>query len=451
MAFLPLDTIKLFIDLFDVIYLRYHKVKKINFNRNGMQKIYIIDNNLILLVSILKNNDTIALNEKELFQKAHGRGNRFIKIPSKAETYYHLEIEELTPNTVNFEFVEKEYIDRLEMLTGIYYLDLDVNYIRFRGWKHPYWDRGSELVIEKVNRLMPELKLKDRYKKWKGVPYHFAIIKLPCLKPVYAVAYFRADPSDYLDRFTKRYKKYGTISSEIRGERGFTNSYHAFPKLIRQRNLNKMVVAIQNHHFREKDDVWRYADKLLLKARNGDFEDNFQPLTTFLSTPKPKPQPEIDLNRFLEAQNFAYYGKNGKLCDTNYKRAIKELKKGQKQTHWMWFIFPQLKGLGWSEYANKYGIRSIHEAIAYYEHPILGPRLEEAVKTLLKIKKDVSVLDIFGDVDALKLRSCLTLFLEVDPDNRFFSKALNQFFDGSRDEKTLKLLRYLNPDEEPDY
>lgn len=128
---------------------------------------------------------------------------------------------------------------------------------------------------------------------------------------------------------------------------------------------------------------------------------------------------------------------------------MKELKKGQKETHWMWFIFPQLKGLGWSEYANKYGIRGIHEAIAYYEHPILGHRLEETTKALLKAKKGVTASSILGDIDAIKLRSCLTLFLEVDPNNRFFLKALNRFFDGSRDEETLKLLKHFDPDEEP--
>ena len=452
MAFIPLDTIKLFIDLFDVIYLRDHKVKKINFNRNGMQKIYIVDNDLVLLVSILKNKDKMPLNAKELFQKAHGRGNRFVKIPSEAETYYCLEIEELTPNTTNFEFVRKEYIDRLEMLTGVHFLDLDVDYVRFRGWKRPYWNPDSELTVEKVNRLMPELKLKERFQEWKGYAYYFAIIKLPRRgRSAYAVAYFRSNPSDYLKRFVERYKKSGTISSEIRGGRGFMNGYRTFSKLVRQKNLDKMAVAVQNRHFREKDDVWRYADKLLLKARNGEFMDDYKPIKSFLPEPTPKPEPDIDLDRFLGAQNFGYFDKKGKIRDTNYERALKELKKGQKETHWMWFIFPQLKGLGWSEYANKYGIRGIHEAIAYYEHPILGHRLEETTKALLKAKKGVTASSILGDIDAIKLRSCLTLFLEVDPNNRFFLKALNRFFDGSRDEETLKLLKHFDPDEEPDY
>lgn len=306
MAFIPLDTIKLFIDLFDVIYLRDHKVKKINFNRNGMQKIYIIDNDLVLLVSILKNKDKMPLNAKELFQKAHGRGNRFVKIPSEAETYYCLEIEELTPNTTNFEFVRKEYIDRLEMLTGVHFLDLDVDYVRFRGWKRLYWNPDSELTVEKVNRLMPELKLKERFQEWKGYAYHFAIIKLPRRgRSAYAVAYFRSNPSDYLKRFVERYKKSGTISSEIRGGRGFMNGYRTFSKLVRQKNLDKMAVAVQNRHFREKDDVWRYADKLLLKARNGEFMDDYKPIKSFLPEPTPKPEPDIDLDRFLGSKILA--------------------------------------------------------------------------------------------------------------------------------------------------
>lgn len=444
MAFLPLDTVKLFVDLFDVIYLRDHKVKKINFNPNGMQKIYVIDNDLILLVSIVKNKSTMALNEKELFKKAHGCGNRFVKVPSESEIYYQLEIEELTPNTIGFELVKAEYIDRLEMLTGLYYLNLDVNYVRFRGWKRPDWNPDQELTVERVNRLKPELKLREHFENWKGQPYHFAIIKLPRRgRAEYAVAYFTSDPNGYLRRFIERYKKSGTISSEIRGGRSFMNGYRAFTKLKRQNNLSKMLVLVQNRHFREKDNVWRYADKLLLEARKGDFDDYKPLLESFVC--KPKPELEIDLDRFISAQDFGYFDKNGKIKETNYARALKELKKGHKNTHWMWFIFPQLKGLGWSELSNKYGIRSIHEAIAYYEHPILGKRLEEATKAVLKSKSTDAEI-IFGEVDALKFHSCLTLFLEVNPNDKILLKASDKFFNGCKDKETLKLLQQTNPD-----
>jgi len=447
MAFLPLDTVKLFVDLFDVIYLRGHKVKEVKFNPNGLQKIYIVDGELVLLVRILKNKSVMPLNAQELFQKAHGRGNRFVHTPSESEIYYQLEIQELTPNTVGFQFIKDEFIDRLEMLTGIDFLGLDVDYIRFNGWRRPYWDKEKELLIERVDRLRPELKLKERFEKWEGYAYHFAIIKLPRRgRPEYAVAYFKSDPNDYLKRFVDRYEKTGTISGEIRGERGFMNNYRAFAKTKRLKNLSKMMLIVKTRYFREKDDVWRYADNLLLKARADKF-DNYKPLLSMIERTK-MPEEDIDLDRFIQAQDFGFFDKDGKVKDTNYQRALREMKKGQKESHWMWYVFPQLKGLGWSEYANKYGIHSIHEAIAYYEHPILGKRLEEITKAVLKQNCDIDV--IFGDVDAMKFHSCMTLFLEVDPNNKVFLAAIEKFFYGDRDQMTLRILQQQNPDEDPD-
>ncbi len=447
MAFLPLDTVKLFVSLFDDIYLYGYKVKKVKLSSDGLQKIYILDDELVLSVRILKDKSVTPLNAQELFKRAHGRGNRFVHIPSESEIYYQLEIQELTPNTIGFYFFKDEFIDRLEMLTGIDSLGLDVDYVRFNGWRRPYWNPEKELLIERVDRLRPELKLKERFEKWEGYAYHFAIIKLLRRgRPEYAVAYFKSNPNAYLKCFVDRYEKTGTISSDIRGGRGFMNSYRAFPKAKRLKYLSKMMVLVKNRHFREKDDVWRYADKLLLRARAGKF-DNYKPLLNIIERVE-MPENDIDLDRFIEAQDFGILDKDGKVKDTNYLRALREIKKGRKESHWMWYIFPQLKGLGWSEYANKYGIRSIHEAIAYYEHPILGKRLEEITKAVLKQNYDIDV--ILGDVDAMKFRSCMTLFLEVDPNNKIFLKAIDKFFNGERDEATLRILKQQNPDEEPD-
>ena len=141
----------------------------------------------------------------------------------------------------------------------------------------------------------------------------------------------------------------------------------------------------------------------------------------------------------MEAQEFGIFKNNNKL-ETNYERAIKELRKGCAKTQWMWFIFPQLKGLGWSEYVNKYGIRGANEAIAYYEHPVLRERLEGATKALLR-NKGKSAEEILGEANAAKLCSCLTLFLWVDPNNKILLKALDRFYDGARDEAALEMLK----------
>lgn len=133
------------------------------------------------------------------------------------------------------------------------------------------------------------------------------------------------------------------------------------------------------------------------------------------------------LQRFVEAQNQVY----DSVCD--------ELALGQKTSHWMWFIFPQLKGLGVSPIAKHFGLESRQEALAYWQHPILGARLIECTKLVLA-QPNTSAYDIFGTTDALKFRSCMTLFSQVAQDEATFQQALARFFDGKPDERTLKLL-----------
>jgi len=133
-----------------------------------------------------------------------------------------------------------------------------------------------------------------------------------------------------------------------------------------------------------------------------------------------------DLSRFLTAQ------------ETVYKDVIQELEQGQKRSHWMWFIFPQIKGLGSSSMAIKFGLDGLEEAKAYYDHPILGERLLECTRLLLKI--DTPNADyIFGYPDNLKLKSSLTLFKEATSDP-IFAQALSLYFQGKIDEHTLQLL-----------
>jgi uncharacterized protein (DUF1810 family) len=135
-----------------------------------------------------------------------------------------------------------------------------------------------------------------------------------------------------------------------------------------------------------------------------------------------------DLDRFLEAQEDAY--------DT----ALDELKAGRKRSHWIWFVFPQMAGLGHSPTAQHYGIRSLEEAQAYLAHPILGARLHECLKVLQLLETN-DAREVFGDLDAMKFRSSLTLFAEADPGDAIIEAALDRWFGGVKDEKTLQLLR----------
>lgn len=133
----------------------------------------------------------------------------------------------------------------------------------------------------------------------------------------------------------------------------------------------------------------------------------------------------FDPERFLAAQHPAY------------SRVIEELRSGMKKSHWMWFIFPQIAGLGKSEMASRYAISSTAEARAYLEHPVLGQRLRECTALVLAIKEQ-SIENIFGFPDNLKFHSCMTLFAHAAPeDDTLFHDALERFFQGEEDDLTL--------------
>lgn len=135
------------------------------------------------------------------------------------------------------------------------------------------------------------------------------------------------------------------------------------------------------------------------------------------------------LSRFLEAQQQ---------FDT-YNRALAEVKNGLKQSHWIWFIFPQLKGLGMSYNSQYYGIGGKGEAKAYLEHPVLGKRLREITTAFLELSGK-SAEDVFGSLDAMKVLSCMTLFSEVEEDD-LFSRVTDKYFQGKKDEVTMKMLK----------
>ena len=120
--------------------------------------------------------------------------------------------------------------------------------------------------------------------------------------------------------------------------------------------------------------------------------------------------------------------------------ALSELRAGRKTGHWMWFVFPQLRGLGYSPTATRYGIADLQEARAYAAHPLLGPRLVQCCEALLAVDDGLGAVDVLGPVDALKLRSCATLFGRASGEPEVFERVLARFHDGVEDEATLRLL-----------
>ena len=139
---------------------------------------------------------------------------------------------------------------------------------------------------------------------------------------------------------------------------------------------------------------------------------------------------KYDLERFVKEQEHSF--------DIAYK----EVSEGMKRSHWMWYIFPQITGLGMTYTSQKFSIKSIDEAKAYYEHPYLGKNLRDISNVLLTLNTD-DAEEVFGYPDYLKLRSCMTLFAETVPDDEVFQKVIDKFYGGRKDERTLEILRKI--------
>jgi uncharacterized protein (DUF1810 family) len=135
------------------------------------------------------------------------------------------------------------------------------------------------------------------------------------------------------------------------------------------------------------------------------------------------------LERFVVAQDR----------DGSYRHAVAELRAGLKRSHWMWFVFPQVEGLGSSAMAREFAISSVAEARAYLDHPVLGPRLVECAR-ILAATRGVTAAKILGGIDAMKLRSSMTLFTAAAPDEPAFSEVLARYFGGEQDPATLARL-----------
>ena len=137
---------------------------------------------------------------------------------------------------------------------------------------------------------------------------------------------------------------------------------------------------------------------------------------------------EYDLQRFISAQEHSY------------KTALSEIRNDKKVSHWIWYIFPQLKGLGCSQRSEYYGIENLDEAKSYLSHPILGARLLEVTEVLLKLDEN-DPLKVMGSPDDLKLKFCMTLFAYISEDGSIFHQVLEKYFDGSQNERTLSIIK----------
>lgn len=143
-----------------------------------------------------------------------------------------------------------------------------------------------------------------------------------------------------------------------------------------------------------------------------------------------RPDDPHDLGRFVRAQ------------EGDYEQALAEIRDGRKRSHWIWYVFPQIDGLGYSSMSRRYAIKSLAEARAYRDHAVLGRRLVECAEAALGVEGR-SAREILGSPDDLKLKSCATLFASVTPPDSVFARLLDRFFDGERDGNTLQLIETM--------
>lgn len=197
--------------------------------------------------------------------------------------------------------------------------------------------------------------------------------------------------------------------------------------------------VIELHHF----DSFRELYAALPKGKMG-YTENETPNPDHMDEYYPREKQEqygvlgielrlTDLQKFIDAQDQGYsFGET-------YQTALQEMKRGEKVSHWIWYVFPQIQGLGLSGTTAYFSIKDLSEAKNYYAHPILGARLLEITKVLLDIETD-DPMAVFGYPDAFKVRSCMTLFKHAEPEQELFQKVLDKFCRGNEDEKTLGML-----------
>lgn len=242
---------------------------------NATEQIYVVEDSLILLVSFMKDSLPVGSDTEKQFTSY--KNHKYLELPSKENTYYNFQIEELTYNEIGFNFNNSDFCRKLENIFNINNMWLDVKYKKFKGYTRLYWCPNEETTAERINRIMPELKLYERYLCWEGVCYNFIIFELTDKEKnkYYAVAYTKNSVTSYVNQIAKRYIRKGVFQAENLQVNYalFTNALSSFKGTKRQKRLEcNLKYFYFKKYFREKNDAWRYADKLVNQADNHLFD-----------------------------------------------------------------------------------------------------------------------------------------------------------------------------------
>lgn len=252
-----------------------YKYSTETYNINEFEKVVILEDSLALYIGIQKEDFCVCENVKEKY--GWTKDCEFMDMPEKGKDYYILFIEELTYNALGFKYNHSGFIRDMESFTGISYLDLDVTYTKFKGYSRTYWCQEEKTFVEKINELVPKAKLKERYKSWEGIKYNFIVLEIEDVNGniEYGVAYTTQNPHTYINSRCKKILKQGTYNSigDIRqGNLKFKKAFESWKGKTRKYRLeNHFRYFYLSKYFREKDNVWRYADKILENAYKDEY------------------------------------------------------------------------------------------------------------------------------------------------------------------------------------
>lgn len=270
MLYLPLRTVEFILNKFEK---ELEKYSIEIFNINKLQKCIVIEDSLVLFVGIIESEFPLCVNVEEMY--GWTKNNEYMDFPNHDTTYYELYIEELTYNTLGFKYNHAKFTRELEAYTNINHLGLDIVYKKFKGYTRLYWAPDRETLVEQIDREIPKLRLRERYESWEGIEYNFIIMKMnnELGECKYAVAYSTSKPHSYILTRGKEWIKKGIRGGDFR-DGGFTSAFNSWKGTKRQFRLeNYFEYFSLQKAFREKDEVWRYADKVLEQANQGDFNN----------------------------------------------------------------------------------------------------------------------------------------------------------------------------------
>ena len=241
------------------------------------ERIYILEDSLVLLVHFVIDTLPVCTNAADFYLDYID--HPYLEFPVESGEYYDFVIEELTPNEINFKFDRVGFVEEVGRLFNMPDVGLDIQYTRFKGYHRLYWCTDAETTAEQVNRLLPELQLRERYDAWPGELYNYLVYEVEDVsgKLHYAVSYTKSSPKAYINKMGKEYIRTGTFSNDNTRRNyswDFDNAIRSWKGISRQKQLEEHLryFVIQQHQ-KEFDDTWQYGDKLLAMAKDGLFAD----------------------------------------------------------------------------------------------------------------------------------------------------------------------------------